>query len=316
MESALAKARLIVNEMKGTVWRSTGTRPNGARAGAIRDNVADHEGFALAGCPGAVDDQSSQAPTPFPVGNSRHIERFLQKRAEVTRGLSQHIQEITDHAPAGLPAVQAASCLLRECIPQRSIHLLRVLGSDSTKEFCISVDEIVLKAAKRILDLPELLVWQNEALFIPVDRGGWGLWKLEQRRHTARIGGMIAAEAPTKEQNDSDLRTLALENLMIEDDALSAAFDVEAFDILRRTPADLALGALTGGQPQAQRAVSGEPNIRAWMDGASGSDENGAETAPGASAWVQARPVGHEHPPWHPLQDRHSPPFDSPLVCP
>ena len=71
MESALAKARLIVNEVKGTVWTSTtGTRPNGARAGAMWDNVEDHENFVLAGCPGTVDDQSSQAPTPIPVGNS------------------------------------------------------------------------------------------------------------------------------------------------------------------------------------------------------------------------------------------------------
>ena len=37
-------------------------------------------------------------------------------------------------------------------------------------------------SAKRILDLPELLEWQNEALFRPADDGGWGLWKLEQRR--------------------------------------------------------------------------------------------------------------------------------------
>ena len=111
--------------------------------------------------------------------------------------------------------------------------------SDSTKEFFKSVD--VLKAAKRITDLPELLHWLNEALFIPADRGGWGLWKLEQRRHAARLGGMIAAEAPMKEQNDADLRSLALEDLMRENDALSA---VEAFDILRR-PADLTLGALT-----------------------------------------------------------------------
>ena len=36
----------------------------------------------------------------------------------------------------------------------------------------MSVDETVLKAAKRILDLPELLDWQNEALFIPADRSG------------------------------------------------------------------------------------------------------------------------------------------------
>ena len=50
------------------------------------DNIEDHEGFVLAGCPGAVDDQSSQAPTPIPVGNSSYLERFLQKRAEVIRG--------------------------------------------------------------------------------------------------------------------------------------------------------------------------------------------------------------------------------------
>ena len=113
---------------------------------------------------------------------------------------------------------------------------------------------------------------------------------------------MIAAEAPTKAQNDSDLRTLALEDLMRENDALSTVFDVEAFDILRRTPADLTLGGLTGGQSRVQRIVSAvatrnhretcEPNVCAWMDGASSSDEDGAETAPGASAWVQARPVG------------------------
>ena len=30
-----------------------------------------------------------------------------------------------------------------------------------TKEFCKSVDDAVLKAAKRILDLPELQEWQN-----------------------------------------------------------------------------------------------------------------------------------------------------------
>ena len=89
------------------------------------------------------------------------------------------------------------------------------------------------------------------------------------------------------------------------------------FDILRRTPADLTLGGLTGGQSRVQRVVSAvatrkhretcEPNVRAWMDGAS-SEEDGAETAPGASAWVQARPVGptsilHDT---HPLQDRYS----------
>ena len=117
-----------------------------------------------------------------------------------------------------------------------------MLGSDSTKEFCKSVDDTVLKAAKRIPDLPELVDWLNEALFIPADRGGWGSWKLEQRRHAARLGGMIAASAPAKEQSDADQRALALEDLIEENDALAAGFDVEAFDMLRRTPIDLTLG--------------------------------------------------------------------------
>ena len=158
--------------------------------------------------------------SPTQVDNASYSWRCLQNRAEVT-------QEITDHAPAGLAAVQAASCRLRECIPQRSIHLLRVLGFDMTKEFCKSVDETVLNAATRILDLPNRLDWQNETLFIPADRGGW----------------------PTKEQSDADMRALALEGFIKENDALTAGFDVEAFDILRRTPTDSALGGLTGANP-------------------------------------------------------------------
>ena len=35
MELGLAKARLVVSELKGTLWTSTGTRPDGVRAGAM-----------------------------------------------------------------------------------------------------------------------------------------------------------------------------------------------------------------------------------------------------------------------------------------
>ena len=83
-----------------------------------------------------------------------------------------------------------------------------------TKEFCKSVDETLRKAAKRILDLPGLPEWENEALLIIAVRGGWRLWKLEQRRYAARLGGMIAVESLMKEQNDAVLRALALEDLI------------------------------------------------------------------------------------------------------
>ena len=49
MESTVAKARLVVHEMIGSVWTSMGLRPDTERAGAMWDNVEDHEGFVLAG---------------------------------------------------------------------------------------------------------------------------------------------------------------------------------------------------------------------------------------------------------------------------
>ena len=73
VESTLAKAR----EHSLDIY--------GPEAGVMWDNVKDHEGFVLAGRPGACEDQSSQAPTPIPVGNVSYIERFFQKRAEVIR---------------------------------------------------------------------------------------------------------------------------------------------------------------------------------------------------------------------------------------
>ena len=73
------------------------------------DNAEDHEGFVLAGSPGTCDDQSSQTPTPIAVGSASYIEHFLQTKTEVIRELSQHIQEITDHEPAGVPAAHAAT---------------------------------------------------------------------------------------------------------------------------------------------------------------------------------------------------------------
>ena len=72
MEAALAKARVVVNQLKGNVWTATGIRPDTERAGAMWDNVEDHEGFVLAGCPGSCDNQSSQAPTPISVGNASY----------------------------------------------------------------------------------------------------------------------------------------------------------------------------------------------------------------------------------------------------
>ena len=168
------RLRLMANDAKGTVWTADEQRPEGQRAAAMWDN-ATHDGFILAGYPGTYVELAAHAPSPIPVGSPRFVTDFLRTRADVTRTLTQKIAELSAHGPAGLPAVQAASCLLRECIPQRSVHLLRVLATQQTEDFALSVDKDTAQAAERILDLPALELWQREALFVPKERGGWGL---------------------------------------------------------------------------------------------------------------------------------------------
>ena len=112
MESALAKARTAV-------WTSTRTvreqRPCG-------DNVEDHEGFVLAGCPGAGR-RPEQPSTPSDTsGGTRVI-----SSASFRKGLKSH---------AGCPNTSRKSLTTRplaslrnkprECIPHRSTHLPRV----------------------------------------------------------------------------------------------------------------------------------------------------------------------------------------------
>ena len=53
--------------------------------------------------------------------------------------------------------------------------------------------------------------------------------------------GIIAANAPAKEQDDANLRESALEALTSENDALYTAFGIDAFGLLRRIHLDLTL---------------------------------------------------------------------------
>ena len=302
LQAALTSARLVENEAKGTAWTADGQRPAGERAGAMWDNAVSHEGFVLAGCPGTFEELAVHAPSPIPVGSQTFVEEFLRGRAEYTRVLTQKIAELPRHAPAGLPAVQAASCLLRECVPQRSNHLLRVLATDRTEEFAVLVDETTAQAAERILDLPTLVPWQREALFVPAARGGWGLWNLQQRRHAARIGGMIAAPAPPAELENAAVAAKTGRDLGAELDAFKMRFDVDGPIALERSWADLAAGDIAGGQSVLQTLADQVTTRRHreslsqlaadWMEGASSVDALGSDISPGASAWVDARPVG------------------------
>ena len=104
MESALAKARLIVNEMKGTVWTSTGMRPDGVRAGAMWDNVEDHEASHWLDAREPSTTRAAKHPTPTPVGNSSFSSASFRK------GHKSH---------AGCPSTSRKSLTTRTLASQR-----------------------------------------------------------------------------------------------------------------------------------------------------------------------------------------------------
>ena len=157
----------------------------------------------------------SQAPIPISAGKSTYIEHFLQKRAKVISGLSQHIQEITDHAPAGLPTVQPrAACWENASRREASARVGLDEGYPSTRRTAAS--------------------------------GAYG--SSCNAPHVARLGGMMAAEAPMKEQNDADRRRPRDEGPGgLVGRKWCPLRRVRRLRQLRRTPADLALGGITGG---------------------------------------------------------------------
>ena len=147
-----------------------------------------------------------------------------------------------DGLTQGCPASPVASSFLITLVEEFFWPEIEARVGAEAKEaidFSVLMDDLTLVTEERFLvDATRLSLrkdsWWTQgsetnsgsarALFIPAERGDWGLWKLEQRRCAARLGGRIAAEALMKEQNDADLWALALEDLIRENDA-SAAFD-------------------------------------------------------------------------------------------
>ena len=157
LEAALTKARLVVNQMKGTVWSSTGVRSD-----------TEREDFVLAGCPGTCAMTSSD---PVPVRIACYIERFLRKRAGVA---------VATHPGNHRPCASGPTSCPGSELPSHGVHSAKEHSPPPSGE--VGRDEGVLQVgrrgsvqgAKRIFDLPEMLEWQNEALFRTVESGVCG----------------------------------------------------------------------------------------------------------------------------------------------
>ena len=305
LKKALAEVGLSVNETKCAVWTSDQSELPGESVNAIW-HESDHDGFVLAGCPSFFEDKSEYAQVPIPIGNEEFVTNFLAKREVATKELISRIVELPLHTASTEPTVQAACGLIRSSVPQKNSHLLRVLPPHITQDFASNIDEATANATETILGLPQLERWQREALFVPTARGGWGIPSLALQRHTAFLGGALAA--PCSEEESSNISSSGLlaisthGRLVLEAvQALHSDHNVDARVVLNAAEADLVRGGIEGVQAALQKQVTKKTvhahrqgltaNQRHWLDAASNQDADGRMQAPGASEWISAKPT-------------------------
>ena len=219
--SALARAELRESQGKTVVWTASGRPPPGAAASAAWAAAGRHDGFVLLGtavaasaptpaaaASGGVADAvaavmaAHECDLPVPFGDDAFIQEFLATRLQHAAALASAVGELPVLAESGLPAMQAATALLRQCFMQRHAHLARTVPPELFRPFAQQLEDLALRAFEAALALPRLDGWRRAAVFEPLADGGVGLQPLADLTTAAFIGGRAAATAGEEEQRE------------------------------------------------------------------------------------------------------------------
>ena len=314
--SALARAEFRESQGKTVVWTASGRPPPGAAASAAWAAAGRHDGFVLLGtavaasaptpaaaASGGVADAvaavmaAHECDLPVPFGDDAFIQEFLATRLQHAAALASAVGELPGLAESGLPAMQAATALLRQCFMQRHAHLARTVPPELFRPFAQQLEDLALRAFEAALALPRLDGWRRAAVFEPLADGGVGLQPLADLTTAAFIGGRAAATAGEEEQREvrRGHRDADLERATAD---LRTQWGLDATAVLGCTTLALHLGGLR----RAQRAVAVRvrevrtsrmragmsEQDRRWLDGASTRPDAAGVTSPGASDWLAA----------------------------
>ena len=96
-------------------------------------------------------------------------------------------------ASANLPVAQAYTSILRACISQNVGYLIRVTPPRIAEDFARDIDGALVQTIKAIFRVEDIEGWQEELLFHPVQKGGWGLPSLTTTKECAYIAGTAVA---------------------------------------------------------------------------------------------------------------------------
>ena len=200
------------------------------------------------------------------------------------------------NATSTLPGAQVANLLVRHCMTQKVMHILRVAPPPETREWAETVDGIRRRALCAINDVA-LDEVQRVVCEAPIANGGLGLIPLAQLPEAAWIGSRLQSAAhdgglvwndPTTQEAQADL--LTRRGLSLHE-ALAAAPGADLPHAVRKPQRTIARSIAK--KLRADKWGELPPQTRAVMESSAATAlDSPLADAPGSSAWLTAPPRG------------------------
>ena len=188
VEESLSEAGLSINWTKSRAWCPSSL--------ALPDGMpmpASNGGLVMCGAPtlaAALDEHGDlDWEHACPVGSDEFVEEWLSKLTTRIDKVLAAILALPFAATIGRPSVQVANLLLRQCVVQKVMHVLRLVDPSSTRDWARDVDSRVVKAWCALNNSHELSHSQIGLLRAPLREGGLGILSLE----SAADAGFAAA---------------------------------------------------------------------------------------------------------------------------
>ena len=205
-DRVIGTAGLTLEQSKAQAWSPTCPCPEG-----LERHWQPH-GLTLVGVPlggefpdaGLPDDTDERR---VDMGSHCFVEARCLEVAGRAANLLQRLADLPASASAHLPAVQAASLLLRMCGAGKITHLLRSNPPEATKQAAAHFDRELLQTYEAIADLDPLSGEQASQCQLPLRLGGRGLRSQESIAAAAWVGSW--AQCLVEVHSRTSLLTLA-----------------------------------------------------------------------------------------------------------
>eukprot|EP00973_Karenia_brevis_P035385 4877177-Karenia_brevis.AAC.1 len=205
------------------------------------------------------------------------------------------IVTLPDVASSGRPSVQVSNLLLRQCVVQKAVHVLRLVEPKYTKAWAVEFDRRVMQAWCAINHSQELTESQRGLLRAPCRYGGLGFLSMEALVDAAYFAACLESAGHMRAMLPGDLR-LTMPGLVEASEHLRDGCGVDAWAVSGVTLSATHEYEGTQLQRVVMRRVHDFMAVR-WRRWATPLERAVADSAasrpkaPGGNDWLWARPT-------------------------